>query len=228
MALYDYTKAFGVPCISGKDSMKNDYLIGSTKISIPPTVLFSVVSVVPDVRKCVTMDAKRDGDLVYILGETRPELGASEYYALHGFIGNQVPRVDAQKARKLYQALSATMQKGLVASCHDCSDGGLGVALAEVAFAGGLGIEVDLRRVPVSGMERNDFVLFSESQSRFVVTVHPEDQKAFEGVLQGNVFAQVGWVSAGKDLIITGLQSGNVIRAAIDELREAWKKPLMW
>jgi len=228
MALYEYTRAFGVPCISGKDSMKNDYLIGSTKISIPPTVLFSVVSVIPDVRKCVTMDAKRAGDLVYVLGETRAELGASEYCALHGFIGNQVPRVDAQRARRLYEALGAAIEKGLVASCHDCSDGGLGVALAEAAFAGALGMEIDLRRVPVSGIDRNDFVLFSESQSRFVVTVRPESQKAFEGVLQGNVFAQVGWVSAGKDLIIAGLQGRNVVRAAIDELREAWKKPLMW
>jgi len=227
-ALYEYTKAFGVPCISGKDSMKNDYLIGSTKISIPPTVLFSVVSVVPDVRKCVTMDAKRAEDMVYVLGETRAEMGASEYYALHGFIGNQVPRVDAQKARNLFQSLSAAMEKGLVASCHDCSDGGLGVALAEVAFAGGLGIEVDLRRVPASGMDRNDFVLFSESQSRFVVTVHPENQKAFENSLQGNVFARVGRVKAGQDLAITGLQGQVVVRADIDELKEAWKKPLMW
>jgi phosphoribosylformylglycinamidine synthase subunit PurSL len=225
-ALYEYTKAFGVPCISGKDSMKNDYLIGSTKISIPPTVLFSVVSVVPDVRKCVTMDAKRAEDLVYVLGETRAELGASEYYALHGFIGNQVPRVDAQKARKLYQALTAAMEKGLVASCHDCSDGGLGVALAEVSFAGGLGIEVDLRRVPVSGMDRNDFVLFSESQSRFVVTVHPEKQKAFENCLQGNVFARVGRVNAGQDLAITGLQGTLVVRADIIDLKEEWKRPL--
>jgi phosphoribosylformylglycinamidine synthase len=225
-ALYEYTKAFGVPCISGKDSMKNDYLIGSTKISIPPTVLFSVVSVVPDVRKCVTMDAKRAEDLVYVLGETRAELGASEYYALHGFIGNQVPRVEAQKARKLYHALSAATEKGLVASCHDCSDGGLGVALAEVAFAGGLGIEVDLRRVPVSGMDRNDFVLFSESQSRFVVTVHPKNQKAFENCLQGNVFARVGWVNAGQELAITGLQGTLVVRADIIDLKEEWKRPL--
>jgi phosphoribosylformylglycinamidine synthase len=225
-ALYEYTKAFGVPCISGKDSMKNDYLIGSTKISIPPTVLFSVVSVVPDVRKCVTMDAKRAEDLVYVLGETRAELGASEYYALHGFIGNQVPRVEAQKARKLYQALTTAMEKGLVASCHDCSDGGLGVALAEVAFAGGLGIEVDLRRVPGSGVDRNDFVLFSESQSRFVVTVHPKNQKAFENCLQGNVFARVGWVNAGQELVITGLQGTLVVRADIIDLKEEWKRPL--
>jgi phosphoribosylformylglycinamidine synthase len=227
-ALYEYTRTFGVPCISGKDSMKNDYLIGSTKISIPPTVLFSVVSVVPDVRKCVTMDAKKAQDLVYVLGETRAEMGGSEYYALHGSIGNQVPRVDGPKAKKLYQALSAAMKKGLVASCHDCSDGGLGVALAEVAFAGGLGMEVDLRLVPSSGVERNDVLLFSESQSRFVVTVHPQNQKAFEACMKGKVFARVGRVKAGKYLTFKGLRGTIVVRADIDELKEAWKKPLMW
>jgi len=227
-ALYEYTRTFGVPCISGKDSMKNDYLIGSTKISIPPTVLFSVVSVVPDVRKCVTMDAKKAQDLVYVLGETRAEMGGSEYYALHGFIGNQVPRVDGPKAKKLYQALSAAMKKGLVASCHDCSDGGLGVALAEVAFAGGLGMEVDLRLVPSSGVERNDVLLFSESQSRFVVTVHPQNQKAFEVCMKGRVFARVGRVKAGKYLTLKGLRGTYVVRADIDELKEAWKKPLQW
>jgi phosphoribosylformylglycinamidine synthase II len=227
-ALFEYTRTFGVPCISGKDSMKNDYLIGSTKISIPPTVLFSVVSVVPDVRKCVTMDAKKAQDLVYVLGETRAEMGGSEYYALHGSIGNQVPRVDGPKAKKLYQALSAAMKKGLVASCHDCSDGGLGVALAEVAFAGGLGMEVDLRLVPSSGVERNDVLLFSESQSRFVVTVHPQNQKAFEACMKGKVFARVGRVKAGKYLTFKGLRGSIVVRADIDELKEAWKKPLMW
>jgi phosphoribosylformylglycinamidine synthase II len=228
LALYEYTRAFGVPCISGKDSMKNDYLIGSTKISIPPTVLFSVVSVIPDVRRCVTMDAKRANDLVYLMGETRAELGASEYYAMHGFVGNQVPRVVAEEAKKLYQALSSAMEKGLVASCHDCSDGGLGVALAEVSFAGALGMEVDLRKVPASGVDRNDMLLFSESPSRFVVTVRPENRKAFEECLKGNLFAAVGRVLGGKNFIITGLQGGVVVRTDIDELKEAWKKPLMW
>jgi len=228
MALYEYTKAFGVPCISGKDSMKNDYLIGSTKISIPPTVLFSVVSVIPDVRKCVTMEAKRPDDLVYVLGETFPEMGGSEYFASHGLIGNRVPRVHASRAKKLYEALGKAIEAGWVASCHDCSDGGLGVALAETAFAGGWGMEIDLRRVPASGVARNDFLLFSESQSRFVVTVHPDHQKNFEEYLKGNVFARVGRVTAGKEFVVTGLQGTNIVRADIFDLKETWKRPLQW
>jgi phosphoribosylformylglycinamidine synthase len=145
-ALYDFTTAFGVPCISGKDSMKNDYLIGTTKISIPPTVLFSAMGKIDDARKAVTMDAKRPGDLVYIFGETLNELGGSEYYAMKGYIGNNVPRVDAARAKELYRRLNKSTEEGLVASCHDCSDGGIGVALAETAFAGGLGMEIDRNR----------------------------------------------------------------------------------
>ena len=176
-ALYDYCRAFGVPLISGKDSMKNDYLIGGTKISIPPTVLISALGKMEDVRKAVTMDAKKPGDLVYVLGETLEELGGSEYYASNGLIGNRVPRVDATKALSLYRRVYLAIQEGLLRSCHDCSDGGLGVALAETAFAGGLGMEIDLRKVPHKGIERNDLLLFSESQSRFVVTLDPSKKK---------------------------------------------------
>jgi phosphoribosylformylglycinamidine synthase len=226
MALYDTTTAFGVPCISGKDSMKNDYLIGMTKISIPPTVLFSVMSVVPDVRKCITMDAKRPGDRIYVLGETFNEMGASEYFALNGLIGNQVPKVNVRRAKTLYEALGRAIAQSLVASCHDCSDGGLAVALAETAFSGALGMEVDLRQVPSSGVDRHDTLLFSESSSRFVVTIRAQDQPAFEACLQGNTFAEIGEVLEKQTLQVTGLHGKVVIRANISTLKEAWQRPL--
>ena len=89
-------------------------------------------------------------------------------------------------------------------------------------------MEVDLRLVPSSEVERNDVLLFSESQSRFVVTVHPQNQKTFEACMKGNVFARVGRVKAGKYLTFKGLRGSIVVRADIDELKEAWKKPLMW
>jgi phosphoribosylformylglycinamidine synthase len=172
------------------------------------------------------MDAKRAGDRIYVLGETFNEMGASEYFALFGFLGNQVPRVSAPKAKVLYEALGRAMGEGLVASCHDCSDGGLGVSLAETAFAGALGMEVDLRKVPSSGVDRNDVLLFSESQSRFVVTVHPENQAAFEDCLQGNAFAEVGKVIAGPALKVVGLGGKTVVQADIFDLKEAWQRPL--
>jgi phosphoribosylformylglycinamidine synthase subunit PurSL len=226
MALYDYTTVFGVPCISGKDSMKNDYSIGDTKISIPPTLLFSTIGKMADVRKAVTMDAKKAGDLVYILGKTRRELGGSEWYALHGAIGNQVPQVDAKAARNLYVALSRAMGDGLIASCHDCSDGGLGVALSEKAFAGGLGMEIDLARVPREELYRDDDLLFSESQSRFIVTVSPEKREAFEAALRGCEMSWIGTVMAKPILLINGLAGNRIIEEEISALKIAWQTTL--
>jgi phosphoribosylformylglycinamidine synthase len=225
-ALYDTCKDYGVPLISGKDSMKNDYLIGETKISVPPTVLVSAVGKIDDVRKAVTLDAKRPGDLIYILGVTGNELGGSEYYASEGFIGTRLPRVDTTGARLLYRKVHQAMEKGLIRSCHDCSDGGLAVALAEVAFAGGLGMEIDLRKVPRKDVDRNDFILFSESQSRFVVTVTPEHKRAFEAMMNQVVYGEVGVVSDDQKFRVLGLQGKNVIEAPIDDLKEVWQKPL--
>ena len=226
MAIFDITTVYGVPCISGKDSMKNDYSIGRTKISVPPTLLYSVIGKIPDVRKAVTMDAKRPQDLVYILGETRDELGGSEWFAKQGAIGNKIPKVDAQKALKLYRALHKAIKAGLVASCHDCSDGGLAVALAETAFAGGLGLNVDLRDVPYRGKKRDDFVLFSETASRFVVTIAPKDQAGFEKLMKGNVAREIGFVTGDGLLNISGLSGRPVIREKISTLKSAWQKPL--
>jgi phosphoribosylformylglycinamidine synthase subunit PurSL len=227
-ALYDYCLGYDLPCISGKDSMKNDYRVGDTKISIPPTVLFSVLGVIDDVSKVVTMDAKRPGDVVYVLGVTRAELGGSEYYALLGHLGNSVPRVDAVGARCLYEALTDAMGRGLVASCHDCSDGGLGVALAETAFAGGWGMNIELGLVPGSVDLRDDLTLFSESPSRFVVSVHPEYASAFETTLQGLPWAAVGTVTETGVFRVFGRSGALLIEAGIDRLKAAWQQPLNW
>ena len=225
-ALYDFTTAYSVPCISGKDSMKNDYIGGGVKISVPPTVLFSVLGKMEDVRRAVSMEAKRPQDLVYVLGVTYPELGGSEYFAMMGYVGNEVPRVRAEESRELYLRLWKAIQEGLVASCHDCSDGGLGVALAEVAFSGSLGMEVDLREAPQEGVERDDYLLFSESQSRFVVTVRPEHRGAFEELMEGVPFSRIGVVREGRTFGVIGLEGRKVIEADIFRLKEAWQRPL--
>ena len=226
MALYDVTVAYGVPCISGKDSMKNDYQIGGTKISIPPTLLFSVIGRMEDVRNAVTMDAKEAGHLVYVLGMTYAEMGASEWYAVHGAVGNVVPKVNMKEAYKLYDALHRAIEQGCVASCHDCSDGGLGVALAESAFAGGLGMTIDLSCVPASGVDRDDMLLFSESQSRFVVTLAPENRGQFEGIMGSCVAAKVGAVLEDRVFIIKDLKGKPIIREDIKELKAAWQRTL--
>ncbi|RMF83766.1 MAG: phosphoribosylformylglycinamidine synthase, partial [Nitrospinota bacterium] len=226
-ALYDYCTAYDLPCISGKDSMKNDYHIGTEKISVPPTLLFSVLARMEDVRRAVTMDAKQAGDLVYVLGETRAELGGSEYYALYGWIGNRVPTVDASRAKTLYQALAQATGRGLVASCHDCSEGGLGVALAETAFAGGLGMEISLAAVPRSPeVDRDDTLLFSESQSRFVVTVHPEHQEEFEALFAHLPCGRIGVVTASPLFTVRGRRGTTIIQSDIFRLKAAWQQPL--
>ncbi len=224
-ALYDYCLAFGVPLISGKDSMKNDYQIGDTKISIPPTVLFSVIGKIADVRKAVSMDVKRPGDLLYLLGETRDECGGSEYYSELGFLGSNVPKVDAQAALARYRALNAAQREGLVRSCHDLSDGGLGVALAEKAFAGGFGLRVELDAVVAEGELRDDTLLFSESPSRLLVTIRPEERGRFESLFSGQALACLGEVTEEQRLVVR--RAGRMLLDVSNNLlKEAWQAPL--
>ncbi len=225
-ALFDYAIAYAIPLISGKDSMKNDYVIGEQKISIPPTVLFSIIGKIDDVRKAVTMDAKAPGDLVYVLGETFDEMGGSEYYALHGYTGNRVPTVNAERALKLYRRLTAAREKGLVQSCHDCSDGGLGVALAETAFSGRLGMMVDVKKVPAAKITRNDTLLFSETQSRFVATVSAGNKKAFERCMGDSTAAEIGVLLDEPRFKILGLKGSIAVDATIFDLKECWQKTL--
>ena len=222
-ALYDVCTAYGIPLISGKDSMKNDYKIGDTKISIPPTVLFTAAAVMEDVTHAVSMDVKSPGDAVYVLGETKDELGGSEYLALQGQLGVNVPQVDVAAALALYGKLSEAMEAGLVASCHDCSDGGLAVALAESAFAGGYGMRLDIGPLGLLDIP----ALFGESQSRFVVTVRPEKAADFERALEGCPCVKLGEVAA-DDAFVVECAGRTCIEARLDELKEAWKKPLRW
>jgi len=225
-ALYDYCLAYGVPLISGKDSMKNDYQIGSTKISIPPTVLFSVIGKIEDVRQSVSMDVKSPGDLVYLLGITRDELGGSEYYANHGVTGCNVPKVDAKSALTLYRQVNRAQQAGLIASCHDLSDGGLAVALAEKAFAGGYGISADLGKVEAEGSLNDTALLFSESASRLLLTVSPDQQNAFEKLFAGLPVSCIGEVTEEPQLKVIGITGQTVLSSDIYQLKQAWQAPL--
>ncbi|MCM0083062.1 phosphoribosylformylglycinamidine synthase subunit PurS [Geomonas sp. Red32] len=227
-ALYDYCTAFSMPLISGKDSMKNDFYDGTTKISIPPTLLFSVIGKMEDARKAVTMDVKRPGDLVFLLGATADELGGSEYLAAKGFVGNNVPKVDAQAALATYRAYHGALNKGLVASCHDLSDGGLAVAAAEAAFAGGFGMSVELSQVPVKGGAKlsDAVLLFSESASRLLVSVKPENADAFEKAMAGTVCARIGVVTSDQLLAIGGVDGKQVVKSDLAKLKEAWQAPL--
>lgn len=240
-ALGDYCTAFGIPCISGKDSMKNVWRITETvdgkktekMVSIPPTLLFSTRAKMDDVSKAVTMDVKKPGDLVYVVGKTYDELGGSEYLSYIGekldgkrYIGNNVPKVDAEEAKRTYDALSEATGKEVADSIHTPTIGGLGVALEQSAFAGGYGMEIDLSKVPYSGESREDFVLFSQSNSRFVVTIPPEKKEEFERIMNGNVYAQVGVVTDNNRLRIKGLDGKQIIDSDIDHMKSVWKNTL--
>ena len=170
------------------------------------------------------MDVKASGHLVYVLGDTRNEMGGSEYLALRGQLGANAPEVFPLSARKLYERLSKAITKGLVASCHDCSDGGLGVALAESAFAGDIGMTVTLSSL---GEEKGVVALFSESQSRFVVTVAPEHASGFETAMEGSPCYRIGETSEEQVLRIV-CADGCKVESDLDSLRAAWKQPLNW
>jgi phosphoribosylformylglycinamidine synthase len=216
--------AYEVPLISGKDSMKNDCRMGEVKISIPPTLLVTAVAVMPDSTRAVSMDFKQPGDLVFVLGWTREELGGSEYLAEFGQIGDRVPTVRPEEAWPLYQALAKATGKRLVRSCHDCSDGGLAVALAESAFAGGWGAEVALLKVPLKeDIQREDSILFSESPSRFVVTVKEADRERFESLFKGLPCGLVGKVAAEGNLRVLGRDGKVCVEAKIQDLKKAWQ-----
>jgi phosphoribosylformylglycinamidine synthase len=224
--LYDTAVAYGVPLISGKDSMKNDYVSGKLRISIPPTLLVSTVGIVEDVRKAVTMDAKAPGESVYLIGETRRELGGSEYYGRLGCAGGAVPTVQPEPAMAAYRALGRAMAEGLVSAAHDCSDGGLAVTLAEMAFAGGLGMTLDLREPARSEGLAPDALLFSETPSRLVVTVRPENHEAFERAMAGVRCRLIGTVDDSDRLRIIGGDGAPWIEAPLAALKAAWQKTL--
>ncbi|MDP6380863.1 MAG: AIR synthase-related protein, partial [Phycisphaerae bacterium] len=226
----DVALAYGTPFISGKDSLNNEFATDSGEtIAIPPSLLISAMAIVNDVRRCTTMDAKKAGNVLYIVGLTRAELGGSHYYALAEHIGNDVPRVDLEVAPRIFRAVASAIQTGLVRACHDLSEGGLAIAAAEMAFAGGLGIKIDLKRVPrTDDVVRDDVCLFSESNTRFLIEVTPENQKKFEKVTADVPVAGIGRINDGGQVEIIGLGGSMIINADIESLKSAWKKPLAW
>jgi phosphoribosylformylglycinamidine synthase len=205
--------------------MKNDCHLGGVKISIPPTVLFSAVSKMDDISKAVTLDAKFADDTVYVIGVTKPELGGSEYLALKEQIGDNVPKVDADSALKTYRAVSKLTDKCLVNSLHTPALGGLAAGFAKVALGGRLGIDIDLKAVPVSEPMTDKEILFSESNSRFIMTISPKNSEAVEAILNeaGVPFAEVGKVTDKQNLNLSG---NSKVSIALNDIINNYKSPL--
>ena len=228
-ACYDMAIIYGTPFISGKDSLNNVFELGGEISFIPHTLLISAMGVMQNVNRAISMDFKRAGDLIYIVGTTHNELGGSEYFAAHGSGGNRVPKVNPRLAKDLMDRLSMASENGLVTACHDLSEGGLGVALAEMAFAGGLGATVYLEDVPLGEpVARDDFILFSESNSRFLAEVAPESKAEFDEIMSGTGFGVIGRVSDAEMLEVYALNGGKVVAASVGEEKRAWQRPLSW
>jgi len=228
--LRDVCRAYEIPLLSGKDSMYVDgHLKGrygeTHKVSALPTLQFSCTGVVEDITRCVTMDAKFAGDLVYVVGETRDELGASEYYEHFGYVGLHVPRLEPDSCMKCYRALSQAVKEELLASCHGIYRGGLGVHLALVSMGGGLGMTVDLSGVPRVGAEQDHVILYSETPGRFIVTIDPKDRSSFESLMDTVPHGSIGTVSEAPELVIKGLGGEPLIDLPVTELKAAWKGP---
>ena len=230
-ACYDIATAYGTPFISGKDSLYNEYRDTTTgeQIAIPPTLLISAICVMPDVSKAVSMDVKSPSNLIYVVGNTYSELGGSHYYAVHGYIGNDAPIVRANEGKRTMTALSRAIDSGLVRSCHDCSEGGIGVATAEMAFAGGFGMALDLANAPRdTAVTADDTLLFSESNSRFIVEIAPDKQEAFEGAMTGTPIGCIGAVVADANFRVKGMGGEPIVETTINQLKESWQSTFRW
>jgi phosphoribosylformylglycinamidine synthase len=220
-ACYDIAKAYRTPFISGKDSLYNESQMGP----VTPTLIITAIGVISDLRSTISMELKTSGNLIYLLGNTYHELGGSEYYKLNGHIGVSVPKVQPSKARKSYYNFTKAIDHGMVKSCHDLSDGGLAVAAAEMAFAGNIGLTLDLKAIPNTTITRNDFLLFSESNSRLLIEVSPKDRYDFETLMK-NSCTLIGETTKTEKLQIHGLNNKLIVDGSLSELRDAWKKTL--
>jgi phosphoribosylformylglycinamidine synthase len=234
LACRDIAIAYGTPFISGKDSLNNEFSYfddagRKQAVAIPPSLLISALGQIADIRKAVTMDAKEAGNIVALVGATRDELGGSHLALVKGLAGGAVPRVDPEMAPRLFRALHRAIQAKGVRSCHDLSEGGLAAAAAEMSFAGELGLDLDLQTLAAqSGIASDAVLLFSESNTRFLVEVAPAQWSQFTAQFVGLPVVELGKVVAGPNVTIRGVAGELVIDSSWRELKQAWQSPLAW
>ncbi len=234
-ACYDISKVYGTPFISGKDSLYNEYKsVKGEQVSIPSTLLISAISVIPDIEKTTTMDFKKPDEIIYLIGDTYPEFTN--------------PKVNPSQGLKVFRALHKAIKSGLVSACHDLSEGGLAVALAEMCFAGGIGAEVYLKKTEnLTAKARNkentkekflrhsrDFVsswlnfvlLFSESNTRFLCSVKKENKQRFEVLMKNLPCFEIGITT--KSDVMKAFDANNkaLVNLKLDVMEKTWKNSL--
>jgi phosphoribosylformylglycinamidine synthase subunit PurSL len=226
LALQDMCRAYDIPLLSGKDSMYVDGLLPGAygemhRVSGRPTLWFTAVSVLPDLGRALSLEWQRPGDLIYLVGDTRPELGGSEFYELLGYVGLSVPKVNPEAFLASYRLLEQAGQSELLASCHGVYRGGLAVHLALASLAAGLGLEVDLSRVaPASPAYVS---LYAESAGRFLVSVDPAHQGRIEELFGGQPLTLIGRVRSDQTFKI--IRHGRtLLEAPLSPMRTAWEQ----
>jgi len=223
---YDIAKYYGVPFISGKDSLNNEYKSGRKTISIPPTLLISAIGIIDNIENIISMDFKNAGNFIYVVGKTYDEMGGSHYWKLLGHLGNHAPKINKSAGKKTMNKLSDAINKKQVISCHDCSEGGIGVAVSEMAFAGGIGADISLQGAACGkNIKRNDVILFSESNSRFIVEVPKSERENFEKSMKGVPIGLIGQTKPSNVLRVEGLDGRIIVQTTLGGLKDAWQAP---
>jgi len=233
LACQEYSIAFGTPFISGKDSLYNEFSYENEQgeketVAIPASLLISAIGQIADVGKAVTMDLKTPGNRIFLVGSTHDELGGSHFAFVNQLEGGEVPQVDKEQAPEIFKSLHAAIQKRLIRSCHDLSEGGLAVAAAEMAFAGGFGMKLDPTRLSEALELSTPSLLFSESNTRFLIEVSPDKIGDLQSCFNELPLVEIGEVISSRQFTVKGKSGSTVINASLDELKAAWKNPLAW
>ena len=215
---------FNAPTISGKDStsMERSYISTETgeevHVKAKTELLMSALAVIPDDSTLTTPDFKCPGDIIYVVGKTKDELGASEFYLMHEETGRNVPRSDLEEIKSRYIKMSEVIKKGLVHSAQYISKGGLATALTNSSMAGDLGVDALIDPIDEE-LERADKIFFSETPGRFVVSVHPSKKHEFESEMKGYYFKEIGKVR-GDDEFNIEYKGKPVVKTNVGILRE--------
>ncbi len=213
-ACYDVAKGLETPFVSGKDSLYNQTPLGD----ILPTLVITALGIVPDLSRCMSADFKRSGNSIYLVGETKAELGGSEYFKLKDLSGGEAPKLDSLSAASLYKSVNRLTDQSYVRACHDISQGGLAVALAEMCFARGLGAEIVLKKTGLDPITE----LFSESNSRFLIEVDKGEEDKCDKILKGYPYSKVGKVTD-DGIVINSAEGKKLVELETKACYDAWR-----
>jgi len=219
-ACYDVAKFYNIPFISGKDSLYNEYSIEGKSIVIPGTLLISGISLVDNIENVIPSSFQETDSYIYLIGETKNELGMSEYCRLNNIKNYKVPKLDFAISKKIYESMSRAASEKIFLSTHDVSEGGIIISVSEMCFGKNIGAEIDITSI------LNDIniteALFSESLSRFIVEVKKENKEKFEEVMKEIPKYFLGRTSnVNKVIVKAGDKS--IIDIEVERLYQTWK-----